>query len=448
MSYFISYVTTHKEPRVGDAWAATVDIYYDRKGLATFKSHDRHTFAEAMSFQLFGDPSMRLPWKRESDVNLLVNGSFDEGVALNGSGTVQLKDGSTDIAGWKVNNDVLIMGDGWENAHGSRSILLQGGKQRGGVEQTFETTKGQRYKVTFSLSANPNNGGWPPEMRTTRIEVTAAGTSQTFTFDCTDKTPLDMGWVAKEWEFKAMDAKTTLAFSVVDAKNNAWYGPALDNVRVVVLGGKTTPATKTDSSSNKVTPMAKTDSSSNKEWVELFNGRDLTNWKTHPDKPGKWVVEDGVLVSRGDETSHLFSERGNFENFHLSVEAQINDKGNSGIYFRSEFGLNLVAGGKTGTFPKGYEAQIYTGGGGETQLTGSLYGFAPVKDKLVEPNEWFTMDLIAEGQHITILLNGKKVVDVVDQKRTYTNGNLALQQSGVGTVVRFRKIQIKELPNK
>jgi hypothetical protein len=69
-----------------------------------------------------------------------------------------------------------------------------------------------------------------------------------------------------------------------------------------------------------------------------------------------------------------------------------------------------------------------------------------VKDKLVEPNEWFTMDIITEGKHITIWVNDKKVVDFVDQNRTYTSGNFALQQSGAGTVARFRKIQIKELP--
>src|SRR5919204_474003 len=58
-------------------------------------------------------------------------------------------------------------------------------------------------------------------------------------------------------------------------------------------------------------------------FVPLFNGKDLTGWKTHPDQPGDWRVENGVLIGRGP-LSHLFSERGDYENFHLRVEAKIN----------------------------------------------------------------------------------------------------------------------------
>src|SRR5438046_2960666 len=68
------------------------------------------------------------------------------------------------------------------------------------------------------------------------------------------------------------------------------------------------------------------------KWVALFNGKDLSGWKTHPKNPGDWKVEDGVLVGRGP-VSHLFSERGDYENFRYKVVAMINDKGNSGQYF-------------------------------------------------------------------------------------------------------------------
>ena len=47
-----------------------------------------------------------------------------------------------------------------------------------------------------------------------------------------------------------------------------------------------------------------------------------------------WHVEDGILIGSGP-ASHLFSERGDYENFHYRVEAMINDKGNSGQYFRT-----------------------------------------------------------------------------------------------------------------
>ena len=75
-----------------------------------------------------------------------------------------------------------------------------------------------------------------------------------------------------------------------------------------------------------------------------------------------WRVEDGILIGSGP-SSHLFSERGDYENFRYRVEAMINDNGNSGQYFRTEFGPG---------FPKGYEAQI-NATHGDPIRTGSLY---------------------------------------------------------------------------
>src|SRR5262249_55697327 len=96
-------------------------------------------------------------------------------------------------------------------------------------------------------------------------------------------------------------------------------------------------------------------------WVQLFNGKDLTGWKMHttPNRnisditenkvdgkvvafegtvKGKkiplWRVEDGAIVGGGPST-HLFSERDDFTDFQFRVEAKINDKGNSGQYFRT-----------------------------------------------------------------------------------------------------------------
>ena len=63
--------------------------------------------------------------------------------------------------------------------------------------------------------------------------------------------------------------------------------------------------------------------------MQLFNGDDLTGWKKHPDDKAKWEVVDGTLVGIGP-SGHLFSERGDYANFHFRIEAKINDKGNSG----------------------------------------------------------------------------------------------------------------------
>src|SRR4029077_11160025 len=83
-----------------------------------------------------------------------------------------------------------------------------------------------------------------------------------------------------------------------------------------------------------------------------------------------WHVEDGVLIGSGP-ASHLFSERGDYTNFRYRVEAMINDKGNSGQYFRARLGPD---------FPKGYEAQINATHGDKIR-TGSLYpSFGPSRE--------------------------------------------------------------------
>ncbi len=170
-------------------------------------------------------------------------------------------------------------------------------------------------------------------------------------------------------------------------------------------------------------------------FVQLFNGKDLTGWKTHPDSPGQWKVEDGVLIGSGPP-SHLFSERGDYENFIYRVEAKINDKGNSGQYFRTRFGPG---------FPKGYEAQINSTHRDPVK-TGSLYNFVKVTETLVPPDTWFTQEVIADGNHIIIKVNGKTTVDFIDKENTYTKGHFALQQHDPGSVVQVRKIEVKELP--
>jgi hypothetical protein len=209
-------------------------------------------------------------------------------------------------------------------------------------------------------------------------------------------------------------------------------------------------------------------------WVQLFNGKNLDGWKLPPkpnpgaitevvpiEKNGKvvayegkfkngkegplWRVEDGILIGSGP-ASHLFSQRGDYENFQFRIEAMINDKGNSGQYFRTQFG---------GGFPQGYEAQI-NATHGDPVKTGSLYpssgDLRAIKEIQVlntaphKPDEWFTQEVTAIGNHIVIKVNGKTTVDWRDPKNRYTKGHFALQGHDPGTVVKFRKIEVKELP--
>src|SRR5689334_9192158 len=83
--------------------------------------------------------------------------------------------------------------------------------------------------------------------------------------------------------------------------------------------------------------------------------------------------------------------------------------------------------------PHRYEAQVNSSHKDPVR-TGSLYGFVKIYDMLVPPDTWFNQHIIADGNHIIIEVNGKKVVDYVDTKNTHTEGYLALQQHNKGSV--------------
>ena len=174
-------------------------------------------------------------------------------------------------------------------------------------------------------------------------------------------------------------------------------------------------------------------------WVSLFNRKDLTGWKTHPVAPGDWRVEDGILIGRGPKVSHLYTERGDYEDLHFRIEAKINAGGNNGQSFRKQFSAKI--GGD------GYEAQIDSSS--HKAKTGSLYihtsPAVAVEQVLVPVDTWFTQEVIVRGNHIVILVNGQKTVDFIDKNNNYARDHLALQVYDPATVVHFRKIEIKEL---
>lgn len=175
------------------------------------------------------------------------------------------------------------------------------------------------------------------------------------------------------------------------------------------------------------------------KWVALFNGKDLTGWKTHPGDKAKWEVKDGVIVGTGP-AGHLYSERADYKNFKYRVEVSISDKGNSGQYFRTKFAKG---------FPPGLEAQINSSHGDKVR-TGSLYGVKDclIYDQLVPPDTWFVQEVTAIGDHVVIKVNGKTTVDtkLPAEKASFKEGHFAIQQHDPGSTVKIRKIEVIELP--
>ncbi len=177
-----------------------------------------------------------------SSENLIVNGSFEES-SVNPGSYQDLPAGSTAIKGWTVtlNHIDYINASLWPASDGQHSLDLDGSACNtsattaclGGIKQTFATVSGQKYDVSFDFAGNPMNG---PKIKT--LKVSAAGESQSFTFDITGHSAGNMGWKTQHWTFTATAAETTLEFDSADsAPNLSGWGPALDNVIVKSGGG-------------------------------------------------------------------------------------------------------------------------------------------------------------------------------------------------------------------
>ncbi len=198
-------------------------------------------------------------------------------------------------------------------------------------------------------------------------------------------------------------------------------------------------------------------------WVSLFNGEDLGGWRLSPDgwhgepdvaarpdglidpadpdeppRLGGWSVEDGVLTGTG-ERSHLFSPRGDYTDLEFRAKVRINDGGNSGMYFRVTYGEG---------WPAGYEAQVNSTFQDPVK-SGSLYGLDNLGVVLIPPGTWFTQHItcrdVPEGTHITIAINGVRVVDFIDTERRHAAGHVALQQHHEGSVVDYRDLEVRVL---
>jgi formylglycine-generating enzyme required for sulfatase activity len=173
------------------------------------------------------------------------------------------------------------------------------------------------------------------------------------------------------------------------------------------------------------------------DWRPLFNGKDLTGWKVHPDGKAEWKVENGVLVSGGPK-GYLFTERGDWRNFRLRVELKLSAAGNSGLFLRCPFRPEPSG---------GYEVQLANG---DAQRNGGLERFRPGEESLawgtgpvVPPDTWFTVEVALEGERVVTRINGEVVVDVVDAGTPWASGHIALQHNQ-GTVAQFRRVEVQE----
>jgi len=137
--------------------------------------------------------------------------------------------------------------------------------------------------------------------------------------------------------------------------------------------------------------------------VVLFNGKDLSGWKTMNENSG-WSVKAGVLDNNAPQQegkphkryANLRTER-EFEDFNLKLEVRVPKNGNSGVYLR---GI--------------YEVQVSDSCGKplDPHNMGGIYSrICPTVAAEKPAGEWQTMDMTLVDRHATIILNGKTIID-------------------------------------
>jgi len=133
-----------------------------------------------------------------------------------------------------------------------------------------------------------------------------------------------------------------------------------------------------------------------KEWLPLFNGKDLAGWKAVGRYKSEWRVENGVLANPV-ESDNIYTEK-EFKNLQLHVEFKIPKGGNSGVFLRGCKEVQICD-----SFGKEKLAEDDCGG-----IFGKL---PPSVNAARSAGEWNALDITLVGRTITVVLNGKKVVD-------------------------------------
>lgn len=235
---------------------------------------------------------------------------------------------------------------------------------------------------------------------------------------------------------------------------------------------------------NLMSPALAEDDEAKAEWVQLFNGKDLTGWtpKIRGYEVGHnfgdtFYVEDGVLKV-GYDAYDKFKERFghlfyNTPYSHYILRAEYRFVGeqcpggppwalrNSGLMLHGQDPKVMKRAQK---FPDSIEVQLLGGDGSATRPTCNLCTPGTdvvMNDKLLKTHclnsesetyhgdEWVTVEIEVRGNESLIhRVNGKQVLEYtkpqLDDGTLLSSGTISLQSES--HPVEFRKIELKQLP--
>ena len=195
--------------------------------------------------------------------------------------------------------------------------------------------------------------------------------------------------------------------------------------------------------------------------VVLFDGKDLSKWKSAKSGPAPWKIENGyfevVKGTGGIETVDTYGDG----QLHIEWMApspavgESQDRGNSGVFF-GPYEVQVLDSYNSKTYPDGQAA--------------ALYGqYPPLVNATRPPGEWQTYDIIFHGARfdaagnvtrptrITVVHNGVVVQDNQELMGPTTHKarppykahpeKLALALQDHSHPVRFRNVWFRELPS-
>lgn len=139
--------------------------------------------------------------------------------------------------------------------------------------------------------------------------------------------------------------------------------------------------------------------------VTLFNGKDLTGWKPLGANTNvAFKVIDGVLVNdavhrEGQPKIRYANIRTEqvFEDFNLKLEVNVPKGSNSGVYLRGMYEIQVF---------DTYDREL------DSHHMGAVYSRITPTVKAEKPaGTWQSLDITLYKRHITVILNGVKIID-------------------------------------
>ena len=128
----------------------------------------------------------------------------------------------------------------------------------------------------------------------------------------------------------------------------------------------------------------------------LFDGKDLKGWEVDDPSKTYWSAQSGEL--RNDKGGANIHTTRKFDDFKLHIEYNCPEGGNSGVYLRGRYEVQVE-----------YEPP---GKNDPAHSMGSIYGFiAPSSELPKKPGQWESYDVTLVGRTITVIRDGTKIID-------------------------------------